>query len=1047
MIRIISYSKPKENQKGTAIQTGGGGFSNITYTNVNQSLVGHTLWGQFFDGTQDVTGDMTGVGSITATGDVKTDGDVHAHNFYGDFAQFLSAYTSHLSATTVTGDTLNYNQGNFKDITAKTADIEAISSNDITTNNLTVTGLAHFFQLMIDKVKATQGSIIVTPANARIEYVRKDGDNYYCYWRATDGYNCSANMFEVGDQVICETFSKAVEGTLNNVSNKYYWTLVDETGHTVTDTSTWGDGWDNNTLVNYIRISSKICDGEVLPEAGDDIVQLGHRKQSSETYEESKMRQDAIIISAYKSPDKNVTSPSIAQYTGIDTFSFPKPINLLSGGENYFKGKFTTEGGDDLEEMINDKINNQVSYFLTSSSHFYQDADKDITFVAWKQIGANEPQKATDGYVTIVHGDDASQTGELKVTSSKAKTGENGYDVKLVLSTDHNVQFDTLHIDYIPQPDYVETDVEELVPLVESAVIDVNDNLIFTFNYGIREICGNTVTMLSNDKLKGLTLQISTDTQNKTLTVNGQSQGFTGSYSDDPYSWTAITKCHDLIPNIPKTIRVEYHKGTDIPSTRSVPVVYDAGAIMTVDDDIRTRVQGIAGSVSTLIDDGEKYKRQIEDISGNVSTISATSQNITAMVGNTGYNIEDGTFTINGDKTIINGNLSINGNDNAGLTLYDKDGNPRVKISPDDLPDISDMRLSQNIYTRSQQGAGQFTVSSAGLAQGESPRVKIGDYEVNDKLNIDGWFYMTLYDAQADGWDQLSSSKDVNLTMRIYASETATTPTFTYSTTARVGRAIERQTYQIATKGTYYASLYYTVSVNTKYTKGAFYAMFMANRTTPSITVIGNDGLAMQQGTYRHLYINEDKVSFCWGGHDGFYTVDKRQRTNHAYRITSDGELQKALGYDSAAHDTDELQFTWGAVDGCIENYRRIDSTSTDVRYPNSLNHNDGQNFAYLYLTADDNYVSLNTNKIGSNTYNTIKVYLEDCHAHGKCYTIINKSGSSVTLIDNTSETSTTDKRNCIWHNGSISQTVTMSHVMKIVYDGVELHWNVIFES
>ena len=48
---------------------------------------------------------------------------------------------------------------------------DQIEAGDITTENLTVTKSAHFFQLLIDEIKSTSGQVIITPANAKIDKV------------------------------------------------------------------------------------------------------------------------------------------------------------------------------------------------------------------------------------------------------------------------------------------------------------------------------------------------------------------------------------------------------------------------------------------------------------------------------------------------------------------------------------------------------------------------------------------------------------------------------------------------------------------------------------------------------------------------------------------------------------------------------------------------------------------------------------------------------------------------------------------------------------
>ena len=58
------------------IRGASGIVSNNSSGNSSTTLESHRIWGQLFDGTNDVTGDMQNVGSITATGNIQTDESV-----------------------------------------------------------------------------------------------------------------------------------------------------------------------------------------------------------------------------------------------------------------------------------------------------------------------------------------------------------------------------------------------------------------------------------------------------------------------------------------------------------------------------------------------------------------------------------------------------------------------------------------------------------------------------------------------------------------------------------------------------------------------------------------------------------------------------------------------------------------------------------------------------------------------------------------------------------------------------------------------------------
>ena len=274
----------------------GGGFGNNTSSNVAGKIEGHYLWGQYFDATQDITGDLTSNGQITSQRLKFVDGTGNTLTLQ-DFTA-STAYIISLSSTTINNEGDIYNQGNITNhgdinnlgkittdqLQAVSGYIETLLGVDWTVENLTVTKAAHFFKLIIDEIKATQGAIIVTPANAKLDKVTQSGNIYVCYFRTTDPTTKKEiyNNFEVNDQIVCQTFNAAT-GTSYNVSNKYYWMLCTETG-----TTTVAD-----IPYHYIKLTTADRDPKSngVPAAGDEIVLLGNRNDAT--------RQNAIVISAY----------------------------------------------------------------------------------------------------------------------------------------------------------------------------------------------------------------------------------------------------------------------------------------------------------------------------------------------------------------------------------------------------------------------------------------------------------------------------------------------------------------------------------------------------------------------------------------------------------------------------------------------------------------------------------------------------------------------------------------------------------------------------
>ena len=360
MVRIKVF--PKSKQNSTSASNGGG-----YYTSSGgglKSTKGVYLWGQYHDHTADIDGDITSKGNVTANGvnaitvsassasvESLSASSANAVSFSASSASVETfsgkdATIESLSAETISSSTIN-NSGliNTNQIKAVSGYIQTLLGENWTVDNLTVTKAAHFFKLIIDEIKASQGAIIITPANCVLDHVEKlsNGD-YRCYFLNKDDEKEIYNNFEVNDQVICQTLNAAT-GTSYNVSNTYYWRLCTQTGTT-------GD-------YHYIDLSDTDKDrySNSAPSAGDNCVLLGNRSDSS--------RQAAIIISAYNSGylDKGIVAPSICQYEGINDYDLTTHrMNVLSKGLNSFKGTFITSTGDNIEDLLDKELSGVTTY-------------------------------------------------------------------------------------------------------------------------------------------------------------------------------------------------------------------------------------------------------------------------------------------------------------------------------------------------------------------------------------------------------------------------------------------------------------------------------------------------------------------------------------------------------------------------------------------------------------------------------------------------------------------------------------------------------------
>lgn len=422
-MKINKYNKPKDNS-GTGRISGGGTTTIINGSTSDRAAYSeeagklsdtHLIFGQPFNGTQDVAGDLSNVQNITATGgdirvesvvdadgkkggniyadgDIAAGGNVSGVKFIGD-VDAKNVTTDNITAgsgsiTDLSGSTIQYDEATFKQ-----ALIDALSCVDITTENLTVTKQAHFFELIIDKIKAAGGAILLTPADGfRVDKVLDMGDRYRLLWRSTDGEKAISNMWRVGDQAICQTFNKADVGTNYNVSNKYYWALVTAVGSDVLGK--------DEIEYHYIDVSKADYDGTLNPEEGDEIAMLGYRGTDDTN------RQSAIYLAAYSSLDPTLTAPLFCHYKGINDFNLSAhKFTWFAANGNEIRGNLRVESGQTLKDYLDNNLPSagESAYLHTAYSNSAdgsQDFTKSNTSGDYLYIGLCSNFKVDDADLT-----------------------------------------------------------------------------------------------------------------------------------------------------------------------------------------------------------------------------------------------------------------------------------------------------------------------------------------------------------------------------------------------------------------------------------------------------------------------------------------------------------------------------------------------------------------------------------------------------------------------------------------------------------------------
>ena len=745
MIQIDSFARKKKTSTSSSTGSSGTGFANTSPSTSSQwtgELETHYFWGQPYNGTQDVEGDLTGVGGITASGNISTSGEIFATGNITSNDNIScegltvtdSATINDLVAPSIDADYIYSDTGTIDSFGSATANITELESDEIVTEKLTVTKQAHFFNLTIDEIKSVGGQVILSAGNATIDVVTDMGSSYILAWKKTDDENGVSNQFKAGDQVICQTFNKT-DATGQNVTNKYYWALVNSIG---TGTYTI-DG--ENVDCHYINLSKTYYDGTSTPEAGDKICQLGYRGNDDSA------RQSAIILSAYQSPDPNVTAPSIVQYAGISSFSLQGCIvNQMSPSQNLFTGEFKVVSGGsttDIIDLIQGQypqviVDNEQAWMMADSSGktYYQSDYQNLPTTVQAFLGSQliPYSEWTTGSQIKIDNLTYNLTGSGLMPSSPTNTG-----LKITSITRNNNDV-TLSWDYTPNTSYntqTQTDVNHGTSVsntkMEITLVFTHSGTTYTISKSVpfNVIKASAVTQGADaelDKLMVDKLDLTVTLDNK-LTCNVDAKVYhikgsnisqvtdltdytaslilsnndTVSLSKSTYFYRTsdISSSYSSMTNPPTSAVLKLYKSGTLMDEVPVAVKFDSGSIFTITNNAITsavtQANGYTDSqVSIVSQTADSISSRVTAIEGDYVTsseLTQTANNIQLNVydelrNKTGIDISNGKITLNGN-TEIDGNLSLTNGD-QGFVLVGDGG--IAQISPQSIGTYTNFR-------------------------------------------------------------------------------------------------------------------------------------------------------------------------------------------------------------------------------------------------------------------------------------------------------------------------------------------------------------------
>ena len=700
-------------------------------------------------------------GNITNNGDINNTGNITNN---GTLKTADATVDNDLTVgKSVTTKTINADVGNIKDIYSD----NITNKKMIKTKDLTVTGTAHFFELVIDKIKAAGGAAIFTPADGfDIDAVEAVENGYKLYWRCEVDGKVRQNMWKVDDQAICMSFNQAKVGVSYNVSNKYYWSLVTA----VSDYSKPVIREDGNKY-NWITISTVTFDGTVNPEAGDSIAMLGYRGTDDEK------RQSAIYISAYASFDKGVEAPFIAQYKGIKDFDIEKyRTSWWSLKTNKFVGDFVIESsGKNIIDFVNEqikvvdgKIDSSVTALNTTINEKYSSLSATIDGINTKVVSN------TNSITKLGENLDATNKNLEETNKNLGTTNSNITALEKTVKENYSTldqKADSIAAKVTSNTDSITklgTNLETTNGNITKLETSVNEK------YAALDIKADGISSKVSDNTKKITtLGTNLETTNSNITklettvsenystLDQKADGISTKVSENT---TKITKLgenldttNENVTSLKKTVTENYstldQKADSIQSTVSshTKTIEGLDGRVTTNTEniskVKQTADGLTSTVTALDQTVDANTGEITTLKKSMSEIGQNAENIYMKIVNdlqeTGIDIKSGQINLQATNTNIIGNLNVYKSD-TGLVIYDDNNQDRVNISNHKIGKFNDVNTSansvrtadgQNSFDNTTVCNNQFTPNwYCSRTSVQSNITDLGDFSVGDTI-------------------------------------------------------------------------------------------------------------------------------------------------------------------------------------------------------------------------------------------------------------------------------------------------------------------------
>ena len=797
MIDIKTFTVPKDKNSSTiTIKMNGGGGNASSLKPIN-------LWGQYFDGSQDISGDLSNVGNIFANGTLyapyfNCSGRIIANQVTVGFGSVedLTATTTHYGEWTInaTDDELSdliigtSTSGHTMRIVPNSIDVIDIDDSRVHVNTT------------LDLTNEDEGSSIVMGTainnsdNTNFKSIVESGF-YICDNNNNVAIGISNNYIQCGADIGSPTFYSGVQGwrvqpdgsgefqnlKVNGNLDVFVLTYNEMRATNgillVTDAGCIADAIES--IIDSVKYWVFTID-EFPPFAIDDYVQLQYR------VDEGRIFSFKGIVTAINQDGKNtVRVLPLSGFEGEGTSTDDRGVTTFSTVDP------ETASGEYLIRIGNKTdANRQTIIKLNPYDGGYIDFMKGLNSESSLAPSTNAPTATRIGNLsgvvyrgTTLEGyglfsDNAYLTGAIKNLSDKWSLNADGsgqvagghisWDSKGNLSIKLG---ETEITDYISNVSneldgkITSTNNElkgEITATASSLTADYSSK-IQTVQTNINSVSGDLKSNYSttqemntaiNVSASGLSADFSSRIQTVQTNINTVSGNLESNYSTTKEMKSAINASAsglsaDFSSKI-QTVQTNINTVSGNVNTVSGNLASNYSTTQQMNTAINASASGVTSTVNKTIN--EKYT----DLDGKItsaktelsSEITQTADNIKLEVkddlNSTGIDITNHKITINADDTTIKGNLKLERADN-GLTVYDSYSKPRVKVIAKTTDEVTSGDTDDVGYGSGITRASISTPYSYSFSKWESPTTSTTITTSNDIMIKDIEVDMAIY--------------------------------------------------------------------------------------------------------------------------------------------------------------------------------------------------------------------------------------------------------------------------------------------------------------